>query len=193
LSDLAPSSAADWVGAIGTILATVVTAIIALAGYWRDIEQRAQSARNAVLLAYGIAERGARQLARSETFLNVLVEGSPIRYGAKSFLASAAWLELMESITELRPQDLPNNWTADSYAHVRTSLRSVNELMRQIADTPLSAESSLTWPDFTIATDSVAREAEILKVHSETLLQPFTPRWLRLMQLNWRLRKLRRG
>ena len=155
--DLAPSSAADWVGAIGTIIATVVTAIIALFGYLRDINQRAESARNAVLLAMGIADKASHHLGRANAFLNPLVGDSPIRHGAKSFLSSATWLELMESIAELRPQDMPDNWSADSYVHVRSNLRSVDELMRSIAELPPSAEVGLSWPDFSLAASNIAR------------------------------------
>ena len=174
---LQASSAADWAGAIGTFLATVVTAAIALTGYLSGVRQKSESSRNAVLLARGIAARGLDHLEQAPSFYLPDRGAKAVRYGAQSFIASEGWLELMESISELRPQDMPSIETAEGYVQVRSILRSVDGLMRGIAGVGADADGKLPWPDFESHFPVLARERDLLDAAARRLLHPFRPAW----------------
>ena len=167
-------------GAIGTIAATVVTAIIALTGYLRDVRLRSAAARNAILLAASIASKGLYQVSRFDGFLDTTGSVTAVRYGVKSFLATPAWLEIKEAIAELRPQDLPDHPTAEAYIQVRAILRAIDQLLSSIGNLSATSDGAISWPNIQNYVEPLERELSILKALASRFERPFTPRWLRI-------------
>ena len=190
--NLAPSSAADWLSGIATSLAVAVTSIVALLGYLADKRLRSDAARTSVLLAKGIADRAIHQLGRSASFQMPDAGSASVRYGAKSFLSSAAWLEINESIMELRPKDLPTVDTAESFVHIRSIIRVVARTMNDIAALPTTADGGIPWPDFSLQVPILQRESDLLGASAARLKQPYLPRFVRVFMPKRRLRKLAR-
>lgn len=186
---LADSSAADWVGAIGTIVATVVTAIIALSGYFRDINLKTESARNSTMLAVGIADRAASQLEAAENIFNCM---DNVRHGAKYFLSYPIWIEVIESINELRPQDMPDIYSTESYISLRSIIRSITKILQGVADLPAGTEMKITMPDLSDHAKEVRRLQGQLQRRVEDLAHPFRPKWIKVLVLKNELRRLKK-
>lgn len=182
-------SITDWMQAVGTVGALLVTGMLALAGYFSELKRRGEASRNAILLADLVAYYANLVAIRME---RALVPGPGGTRGLTPALCeieleSAEWLELLRLMEEVSPIDLPNIETSRSYVHIRSFVRKLESILKKFSSLSPSGRNVYLGPvDISMFQATFSKERVYLARLSLRALHPLWPRWM----LDQRLKKL---